>query len=411
MAATPTGSGDRTGAGALTVIGRHRWRLLAAALLFGVVGGGVSAVAVDPRYTATAAITLSTDRPYDPQGRDGQLGDPTKWATVQSGIAQSRAVFDLAAQTVPAAEQATFRDSTEIVANNDLNQITVTATASTAADAVAVADAVATSYREVRADDVRTKTAQALAQVTDEATRQQITLASTSYGDGVAVLDNATLPTAPSSPSPLLVGLLSALAGLLLAAALVVWRAHVRQRISTPPLEGVAELGRWTAPPSPQELADPAGAAAQSAGVLLVGLQHLGHLRTPRLEVGSVLVTAASGDASAVAVGLAAAAARSGRRVVLVEADERGGRLASLGAPVLPASGRRSVEVPQPWVVGGTSVEVLSLGAHHLQPRAVGSTLRELVEGGYLVVVVGGSVLDSPAAFAVAGEVDAVLVQ
>ena len=151
--------------------------------------------------------------------------------------------------------------------------------------------------------------------------------------------------------------------------------------------------------------------------MVLVGLQHLGHLRTPRLEVSSVLVTAASGSAGVLATGIAASAARAGRRVVLIDADEEGSRLAALGAPVAedgrpPLPDRRwSGEVRQ-WVLGGGGVVgVLPLDARLLQPHVVGAGVRSLVEDGYLVVFVGGSVVSSPVAFAVAGEVDAVLVQ
>ncbi|GAB7192724.1 hypothetical protein NUM3379_34330 [Kineococcus sp. NUM-3379] len=412
--ATPTGSGDRAGASALAAIVRHRRRLLAVAALCGIAGFAGGSAALTPSYSATAVVTLSSDRPFDPQGNSGPLGDPTKWATAQSGVAQSRAVFDRARQRVPAREREEFRDQVEILPNNEFNQVAVTATAADAADAAAVADAVALAYRELRADTVRTQTAQALTQVSDAATRQRIQLASVTYGDGVAILDNAEVPTSPSSLSPLALGALTGLAGLLASGAFVAWRAHVRQRVAGSPLPDVAELGRWPSAPSLQALADPHGAQAQSGGVVLVGIQHLGHLRTPRLEVGSILVTAVSGEGGGLAVALAAAAARSGRRVVLVDADERGSRLSAFNAPVdvQPAGRRAAVDRPRPWVIGvGATVDVLALGVRHLQPRAVGLALQQLVEDGYLVIVVGGSVLDSPAAFAVAGEVDAVLVQ
>ena len=430
MAATTTGMVEQSGPGAWAAVFRHRWKVLVVAVLMAVAGYFGAGTLVVPSYTATTTITLSKDRPFDPtaSGNNGaQLGDPTQWASLQAAVVGSSAVLDAALSpvptgtgtvSVPAEDADTFRDDLTVTAQTDTNQVVVTASADDPQEAADTADAVAYAYQAQALASVTAARDAALASVTrtDTATVQQINLAATTYGSGVASIDAATVPTSADPPYAWQVGLVAGVVGLLAAAGAVAWAAHLKQRVTAPPLAGIAELARWNQLPSFRSLSDPLSGPSRSTGVVLVGLQHLGHLRTPRLEVSSVLVTAASGNAGALATGLAASAARSGRRVVLVDADESGSRLAALGAPVQDVgssapAGRWAEEV-RPWVLGGDAViGVLPLDARSLQPHAVGSGVRQLVEAGHLVIFVGGSVVSSPVAFAVAGEVDAVLVQ
>jgi capsular polysaccharide biosynthesis protein len=431
VAATTIGMAERNGPGAWAAVFRHRWKVLAVAVVMAVAAYVGSNLFISPTYTATTTITLSKDRPFDATASGNnaaQLGDPTQWASLQAAVVDSSQVLEAASapvatgtgtQTVqvPAAEADTFRDGLTVTAQTDTNQVVVTASAGSAQDAADIADAVAYAYQAYSLGNVTTSRNAALANVaaSDTATTQSINLAATTYGSGVASIDAATVPSAAAAPYAWQIGLVAGVVGLLAAAGAVAWAAHLKQRVTAPPLGGVAELARWGNLPSFRSLADPLSGPSRSTGVVLVGLQHLGHLRTPRLEVSSVLVTAVSGNAGALGTGLAASAARSGRRVVLVDADESGSRLAAFGAPVHETAGipkgRWSDEI-RPWVIGGGAVVgVLPLDARSLQPHAVGSGVRHLVESGYLVIFVGGSVVSSPVTFAVAGEVDAVLVQ
>lgn len=443
MAGTPVGITERNGSGTWAAVFRHRWKVLAVALVLALAGYFGAGAVLTPSYTATATITLSKDRPFDATAAGNnaaQLGDATQWAALQAAVVDTSEVLNLAttplaradasAVSVPAAEQDDFRQGLTIEPQTTTNQITVTATADTAADAKEIADAVAYAYQTysltsvtaardaalaaVAASVTATDTAQT--QQTNAAQVQQINIAASSYGSGVSSIDEADTPTAASPPYPWQLGLVAGVIGLLAAAGAVAWAAHLKQRVTASPLSGVAELARWGSLPAFRTLSDPQSVPSRSAGVVLVGLQHLGHLRTPRLEVGSVLVTAASGNAGALATGLAASAARTGRRVVLVDADEGGSRLGHFGAPVGDGAGllpeRRWSDEIRPWVIGGGAVVgVLPLDARSLQPHVVGSGVRHLVEAGFLVIFVGGSVVSSPVTFAVAGEVDAVLVQ
>ncbi|WP_432563180.1 GumC domain-containing protein [Kineococcus sp. SYSU DK003] len=431
MAATAGGVPGRNGSGTWAAVFRHRWKVLVVAVLMAVAGFAGAGSFIPASYSATATITLSKDRPFDPTATGNnaaQLGDPTQWASLQAAVVGSSAVLDAALSPVPAGtgtvqvpadEAETFRDGLTVTAKTDTNQIVVTASADSAQDAADIVDAVVYAYQAQALASVTTARDAALANVDSSDTDQvqQINIAATTYGSGVASIDDADVPTASAPPYPWQIGLVAGIVGLLAAAGAVAWAAHLKQRVTAPPLAGVAELARWGSLPSQRELADPHSEPSRSAGVVLVGLQHLGHLRTPRLEVSSVLVTAASGHAGALATGLAASAARAGRRVVLVDADEDGSRLARMGAPVGPTredrlSEHRWSEEVRPWVIGGGAVVgVLPLDARSLQPHAVGAGVRHLVESGYLVIFVGGSVVSSPVAFAVAGEVDAVLVQ
>lgn len=409
----------RSGSGAWGAISRQRWKILVVAVLLAVLGYVLPSQLLTPTYQATSTITLSKDRPYDPTTSNASsLGDPTKWATLQAAVAGSETVLSVAGQTLPQNLQSTFRDGLTITAVDESNQITVTSSAQDAQDAATIADAVATAYQTVNTQKVQQATANALTAVgNDTAQQQTINLNASAYGNGISVLDAATVPTRPAPPYAWQVAVLAGLVGLFAAAGFVAWRAHLNQRVETPPLEDVAELGRWNSVPRGRGIGDQNSVESRNAGMVLVGLQHLGHLRTPRLEVSSVLVTAASGNAGALATGLAASAARAGRRVVLVDADEAGSRLGAFGAPVADTDQRvlperRWSDEIHPWVIGGGAVVgVLPLEARSLQPHVVGAGVRQLVEAGYLVIFVGGSVVTSPVAFAVAGEVDAVLVQ
>ncbi|MCI2238919.1 hypothetical protein MO973_29295 [Paenibacillus sp. TRM 82003] len=433
MAGTPVGTMERSSTSAWGAVYRHRWKVLVAGLVLAVAGYFAAGQWLEPRYAATATITLDKDRPFDPTAvgqNAANLGDSTQWAVLQAAVVDSSAVLDTALEpvatpdggtvSVPAAEAEDFRDGLTITGLADTNQITVTATASSAQAAADIADAVAYAYQARSLAQVTAATnavVGVLDPVGDAAQIQQLNIAAASYGSGVGGVQPARVPEAPTPPTPLHVGLVAGLAGLLAAAGAVAWGAHLKQRVTAPPLPGLVELARWGSLPAGRALADPTSAPSRSAGVVLVGLQHLGHLRTPRLEISSVLVTATSGSAGALATGIAAAAARSGRRVVLVDADESGSQLAAHGAPVGDVTGRsvperRWSEEVRPWGVGGGAVvSVLPLDARTLQPHGVGAGIRHLVEAGYLVVFVGGSVVSSPVAFAVAGEVDAVLVQ
>ncbi|MFB9377494.1 Wzz/FepE/Etk N-terminal domain-containing protein [Kineococcus gynurae] len=427
MAATPEVSAQRNGVSAWGAVLRHKWTVLAVGIVMAVLGWFAAGQLLTPTYSATATITLSKDRPFDPSaasngGNSAQLGDSTQWAALQAAVVQSSVVLEAAQAAtadpaVPVDAREDLKDLLTITASTETNQITVTATGTTAADAAQTANAIATAYQTTAQATVDARVAAALAAVDTVDARASINLSAVTYGSGVASIDLADPPTAASAPYPWQIAVVGGLVGLLLAGGAVVWGAHLKQRVTAAPLTGVAELARWSSLPSGRSLSDPLSAASRSAGVVLVGLQHLGHLRTPRLEVASVLVTATSGSAGALATGLAASAARAGRRVVLVDADEAGSRLAALGAPV---SSRRSVALPEgrwneevrPWVIGGGAiVGVLPLDARSLQPHVVGAGIRQLVEAGHLVIFVGGAVTSSPVAFAVAGEVDAVLVQ
>ena len=426
MAPTPTGPSDKSGSAALAAVLRHRWRVLAAGIVLAALGYILPAAVLTETYQATAVITLSKDRPFDPATTNAEsLGDPSKWATLQAAKVTSTLVLQRAQANLPAdvrddvAEMRTFRRTLEVEPLNESNQITVTATAGSPAEAAVVANAVAEAYEQISREGVTTTAAAALAAVSsDPAQRQLVELNATSYGSGVGALDSAEEPLGPSGPKPWQMGLLGGLVGLLGAAGVAAWAAHLKHRVQPSPLPGVAELGRWTAAPVTRSLGEADSPAARSAGVVLVGLQHLGHLRSPRLEVGSILVTAAAGEAGGLAVGLGAAAAREGRRVVLVDADDSaGGSLAALGAPLetdAPASlpDSRWLGALRTWNLGGGAVvDVLRIDVRASRAHSVSAGLRHLVEEGYFVVVVGDSITRSPIAFAIAGDVDAVLVQ
>jgi polysaccharide biosynthesis transport protein len=165
----------------------------------------------------------------------------------------------------------------------------------------------------------------------------------------VQLLDRAEPPDAPSSPNKRRSALLGGLAGLLLGlgAALALEQIDRRVRRSSDIEEALGLPVLATIPRSLAIEKDLPGALLDPDGGLRVDMEPFRALRAklPHLNIGrevrSVLVTSASpGEGrSTVSLGLAAAAAAAGDRVLLIEADWRrpalGPRLSDQGLSLL----------------------------------------------------------------------------
>jgi Mrp family chromosome partitioning ATPase len=160
------------------------------------------------------------------------------------------------------------------------------------------------------------------------------------YGSGVESFQQATPPLSPSGPAPLLLALAGAVVGLLAASGWAWWAAGRYRRVEAggdagtilgvPLLGETPRLGanlRGTGgPSSPPDEVDPV--AAESYHFVLASLEHA------LQRTGGKVVAVASarpGDGKTVTVlNLALAARREGRKVLLIDADERTRRLSEL---------------------------------------------------------------------------------
>jgi receptor protein-tyrosine kinase/non-specific protein-tyrosine kinase len=143
------------------------------------------------------------------------------------------------------------------------------------------------------------------------------------------LVQSASTPTSPSSPNPKRDGILGLLLGLVLGGALAFLLERLDRRVKDPaqlseifgrPILGAIPESRELGAPE-QEFLVLSSAEAEPIRMLRANLRYFNVDR----EIKSVLITSAapSEGKSTVALHLAAAAASSGARVVLVEADLR----------------------------------------------------------------------------------------
>ncbi|CAA9427897.1 MAG: hypothetical protein AVDCRST_MAG35-2408 [uncultured Quadrisphaera sp.] len=391
--------------------------------IFGA-GGILLSRELPVEYTATSRVVLSETSAFDPLDT-GSRGQPTRFISNQLEVLQSAAVLDEAAVLLPdevdPADAAALRGSIDLAALADTDVITITATAPTGEQAAARANAVAAAYpvyvTRVVAEAAAAATAAAVANVDLVA---QISLRASVYGDGVASLENATVPSGPSAPRPLLNGFLLAALGALVSTGLVIWRRGqpladrgvLVESVGAPVLGVVpvplARLGRRR-PPLPR---------AHDFSMSLVALGYVVSETS-----GVLMVTGIRSDSGSptVALGLAAAAAEQHHRVVVVEAEARAGELLRhLGqrTPPLPLGALADPAVPEHRVVaeleelrpvrGEGSVHLASLvgrdGTGGDGAQAVRGGLQRLVDSFDMVVLHVGPIAVDPMAFALLRE-------
>jgi len=340
---------------------RHKWRIAAVTIAFGVVGYAASSLQGDV-YTARAEVVL-----IDPASAgEIDVGGPRggRYVAGQAEIAGSGAVAAVAGEVlgVSAAEVV---GSVSVTPASSADQLIITASRSTAADAAAYANAVADGYRSLRSERVVADAERIIEQLEAEITSARTDLeelaaasaagdagaeeevdAATSristlqarvselrvdasvFGSGVLSVNEAVAPRARTSPSPRRDALLAAAIGLILAAGVAWWRymqtpvAEDRQdpaaALDAPLLGEVPVFDRSKDRPHIAEEGSPAAFAFEFVlGTLGFALNDL---PAPTVVVTSAL----PGDGKTlIALNLAAAARADGRKPLLVDADER----------------------------------------------------------------------------------------
>jgi capsular exopolysaccharide synthesis family protein len=200
----------------------------------------------------------------------------------------------------------------------------------------------------------------------------------------VKVLDPAEVPRSPASPNKTRAAQLGAFAGLLLGIGAALWLQRVDRRLRRPSeVEAALGVPLLAMIPRSQALArEPAGGLFDPARGSHVDIEPFRALRAKlrHMDSGrplrSILVTsAARGDGkSTVSLGLAAAAAAAGDRVLLIEADWRtpalSPALSDMGLSSVLAGGRALDDVVIEVLLGSYS------GATDVSSRPAGRLWR-----------------------------------
>jgi capsular polysaccharide biosynthesis protein len=376
---------DRIRPGVLTSVRRHV-RLIAAAFLVGALLGVVGSVLIPTSYEAQSSLYLSAAADFDPTG--AAVPDPVRYTADQVSIIITDVVLKNAGQRLkPQEPAAVVRKAVTVVGAVDTSTIVITAEGPTADQAKATADAVAQAYVQVTADRVATASANAQDAIEDGFLEQQIRLRAATYGDGVAAVQLAELPPAPSSPLLKQNALIGAIVGLLLGTAFAIASDQRRaRRASIADLDlliGAPLLGRYQGPAnrSPTAMVDPDPPNSQLAGVAdVLSAIDLSFEDEQQYSVLFLSWQRALTTTSLVAA-TGIAAARAGRRVVLVD-----GGLKDLGISVLSDSdpglgleGLASADSPlhaslRRWEVAGVTLDVVPLDGW--SPSAAGAAAR-----------------------------------
>lgn len=413
--------------GALQVLAERWWIIVLSVLV--AVGATLALVSREAdRYEATAKVQFGQSGLSQALGGGSGAGlsanDPQRDASTVLALASSSQVAEAARAALGTSRTASdLLGDVTVTAEPDANLIDLTASAADAGAAAQTANAFATAFVATRADANKARIDEGVASLRSElgrlrpkapervALNQQLStlLALRAVENGGAeVVSQASAPGAPSSPTPRRDGVVAAILGL--GAGLVLaFVADLLDRRLRRPADFEAAYGAPVLAALPSSAfrrgrrrsgGDPRWAGAyERYRILRARLATL----VPDGDVRVVVVTSADQreGKTTVAANLARAAALSGRRVVLIDADfhrsdlarhyELPGRPAGLGAVL---AGRARVEsalvsgAPDPY-----HLDVLPSGAGSasaaelLGGPAMGNLLADLAVDASLVVI------------------------
>lgn len=376
--------------GLLSVLWKHKRLVVALTLLFGIVGWGASHLQ-PTMYNAQASVLLDDPRSSSVfDERRQTVLDPARYVRNRAEVMTSLGVLQATSEAIDgrlSVEE--IRSRVTVAASRDLDLVTIDALDSTPAGAAEVANELVAAYeRQVTQesrdssddttkelnesreslkeqmdsleDDIAgakegdtelvaglntQRTALSTQLLTLDSQIDQITVDAALYGSGVQLFEQAQPPISPAQPRPVGAALVAAFLGFLVGMALAWWRAENRQnandRLDPAHVLGIPLLGEVPEFPSTGVMGR---LPAHEAGHTMAGEAY--HFLVSSLgfaldEEGgaTVLVTSARpGDGKTVTVAnLAISAMRDGRRVLLVDADERARGLTNLtGVPPEP---------------------------------------------------------------------------
>jgi len=475
------------GPGLVSSLWRYRLVIVTVAA-FAAIAGYAVALVLPARYEAQANLYLR-----DPGGAEvltlyqasPQSGDHAIFMATQAGLASSDEVYGRALQHLElSGTPDDLRRSVVAASSADLASLTIRAASGNPVEAANLANAVAAAYqqvagerttaaskdaimrlRQVRAqreaelDSLRAQLAQSSVPVQSILERQALHVAdligdlqrdedniaaqAALYGSGIESFEQADQPVSSSQPTPLTLALVGAVLGLLVAGGWAWWAGGRDRRVEAEgdsmailgvpllgetPQMGVRLRGKDGPSSPPQEL-DPV--IAEAYHVVLASLEHA------LARVGGKVVAVASagpGDGKTVTVlNLALAARREGRKVLLVDGDERTQRLSQLcrdcelfdvigvshdGDEFPETTVRRWPPTPRPREVSPTCGTVLQIGpsernGHHpavfFRSTAFGQLISHSSEPTDLVLIDTPALLGVSEAVTIADHADAIL--
>jgi Mrp family chromosome partitioning ATPase/capsular polysaccharide biosynthesis protein len=356
---------------------------VAVTALAAIAGYAVSLL-LPAKYEAQASLFLHDPGSPAVLTLDGssssQSGDHAVFMANQASLAASNVVYERALQILNrSGTPDDVKRSVVVVPSADLTSITIRATSSDPAEAANLANAVGSAYQQVSGERVAATSKEAIARLQqvvaqreaefdalraqiaqtsgpDQAPLQQkalhvadligglqvhedeIAAQAAVYGSGVESFQEAATPVSSSQPAPLLLAVFGAVGGLVAAGGWAWWAAGRNRRVEADgdagAILGVPLLGetprldvkRRETGATSSTAKDPV--AAEAYHVVLAALEHA------LSKVGGKVVAVASagpGDGKTLAVlNLALAARREGRKVLLVDADERTRQLSQL---------------------------------------------------------------------------------
>jgi capsular polysaccharide biosynthesis protein len=306
---------------------RQRWIMVICVILAGTAGAVFSGLQ-EPRYTATTRIFLSAATEFDPLDTGQFVADPGRYASDQLAIMGSARVLEevIGKLNLTPLTAEDLRPDVKLEASSDSDVITISATADQPTEAAQISDAIAAAYQNYVLTSVNEKATAATTNIVDPREAREIRAAASVYGDGVATVEPAAVPTGSSSPQPVRDGLILAIVGFLAAAAYALYSQSWSKRrvgpaeasaiFSAPILSEIPDRGRIG---GPDEIAaahsDPGDAYRMAA----VGLDYI-----RGTAPGVFLVTSPHPGAgsSTTALNLAAAAADHGRRAFVIAIED-----------------------------------------------------------------------------------------
>jgi capsular exopolysaccharide synthesis family protein len=356
--------------------------VITVALLAGLIGYGFSMLQ-PTLYEANASLLLADPQETrifgDERRRDSE--EAARYVLKQSELLRSTPVLARASQMLGGQPSAgTIGSSLDVEASSDLDLLTISVTSSDPRLAARMADAVAQGYQQVVSEQVAADAQAAVEQleaakadlqaridaanaalVVDpenlsliaqqeaateqlvelEARAEELTVNAALYGAGVELFEPASVPGDPFQPQPLENAAMAMVLGAIAAGAFAWWKASRSQVadssdepaaildapllgeipvFETPPVRGQTEPV-----PTPSQLGP---VTAEAYHFVVSSLEYA----LAEMGASSLIITsAAPGDGKSVTtLNMAIAAGRDGRRVIVVDADERMRGLSSL---------------------------------------------------------------------------------
>jgi capsular exopolysaccharide synthesis family protein len=453
----------------LPVLWRFRWTIAAAAVVAAGLAYGLSMMQ-PTQYTATAQMILSDPRNAGVLSESRIVIDPVRYVRTQAELAESTPVLarviELTGRDISIN---TLEGLVSTQASSTLDLITIVATDSTAAGAKELADALGQAYQDQVRDEVQRNAAASVTELSDakavldlrvaalenqidgdptnaslqaerdsavaqtitlESRINQITVDAALYGSGVQLFEPARLPGGRSQPAPKRNAALGLILGLMAGGAYAWWMGE-RRRVATSrhdpapilgvPLLGVIpnleSVGATTKAPT---LSEPGSTGAEAYHFVASSLEH--HIDNDSSAQVILVTSPTPSDGKTVtALNVAVAIARGGRKVLLVDADERARGLSrwqkvddakgltDLGNGISVDDVATSVDksgLPLRMIPAGTRLEI---GPGFFRSAEFRKTMAQLRDAADVVIIDSPPILSVADALAVAGRADGVV--